>query len=75
MKNSFKKALNIYKYLAILFSIAFWIYMVIDDYIFIEKFWNKPRRNWNLDWILFRLFIGVYFLLLAYQYANNTTIS
>jgi len=38
MKNSFKKALKIFKYLSILFTIVFWIYMIIDDYVFIEKY-------------------------------------
>jgi hypothetical protein len=38
MKNSFKKALKCFRYLSILFTIAFWIYMIVDDYVFIEKY-------------------------------------
>lgn len=38
MKNSFKKALKIFKYLTILFSVIFWICLIIDDYVFIKKY-------------------------------------
>jgi hypothetical protein len=38
MKNSFRKAFTIFKYLSIIFTVAFWIYMVNDDYVFIEEY-------------------------------------
>ena len=37
MKNSFKKALEIFKYSSIIYTIAYWIYMFIDDWVFIQK--------------------------------------
>jgi hypothetical protein len=38
MKTNFKTALKIFKYLAVIFTILFWIYMIYDDYIFVEKY-------------------------------------
>ncbi len=38
MKKNFKTALKIFKYLAVIFTILFWIYMIYDDYIFVEKY-------------------------------------
>ena len=38
MKQNFKFALKIFKYLSIIFTISFWIYMIYDDYIFVEKY-------------------------------------
>ena len=49
MKNAFKKALTLFKYLFALFSIVFWIYMINDDWIFIEKYgfhWTKDILEW-----------------------------
>lgn len=38
MKDSFKKAFRIFKYISIFFIVIFWIYMIVDDFIFIEKY-------------------------------------
>ncbi len=45
MKDRFKKAFRIFKSLSIIFSIAYWIYIVIDDYQFIEN--TGPRTGLN----------------------------
>ncbi len=61
MKNYFKKAFNMFKYCCILFTILFWIYMIYDDYIFIEKYGItlKLIGMWFLWYIVY--FIGFAF--------------
>jgi hypothetical protein len=69
MKNHFKIALKSFKYLAILFSLIYWIYIVIDDYIFIKKY------GLNLE--IFEIWLSyffVYFLALTFYYWIIATI-
>jgi hypothetical protein len=61
MKNAFKKSLKIFKYLSIAFTVSFWIYMIYDDYIFIEK--NGLRPEYIGDWFLWYLIYFVGFAL------------
>jgi hypothetical protein len=63
MKNSFKKALKIYKYLAVFFSIIYWVYIVIDDYGFIERYWPNNLLEYLGLWMVYFLmyFIGFSF--------------
>jgi hypothetical protein len=58
MKNAFIKAMHLFKYFAILFTAVFWIYMIYDDYIFIEKYGVNLEGIWL--WILwyFAYFVG-----------------
>jgi hypothetical protein len=63
MKTSFKKALKLFKYLAIIFSVVFWIYMIYDDYIFIEKYGVNLEGIW-----LWFLWYFVYFLGFTFYY-------
>ena len=63
MKNSFKKALKIFKYLSLIFTVAFWIYMIYDDYIFIEKY------GINLEHIgIWFMWYLVYFFMFAFYF-------
>ena len=43
MKKSFSKALVIFKYIFIVFSLIYWVGVIIDDWVFIEKYW---KTNW-----------------------------
>ena len=38
MKNTLGRTFRVFKYLAIIFTVVFWIYMIYDDFIFIEKY-------------------------------------
>ena len=63
MKNAFKKTFKIFKYLAIIFTVIFWIYMIYDDFIFIEKY------GLRLEYIgLWFMWYFVYFLGLAFYF-------
>ena len=59
MKKSIWKIFRIFKYLVILFTIGYWIYIVIDDYVFIEKYWST---NWLESIGLWALYYLVYLL-------------
>lgn len=63
MKDSFKKTLRLFKYLSIVFTVAFWIYMIVDDYVFIDKY-GVTMKGIGL-WFLWFL---VYFLAFAIYY-------
>ena len=59
MKHFIKVAFKIFIYLSIAFTVAYWIYIIIDDYVFIEKYWTI---NW-LDYIaLWFLYYVIYYL-------------
>lgn len=59
MEASFRKAFKVFKYLSILFTVAYWIYIVIDDFVFIEKYWNTYWLEYLSGWTIYFL---VYFL-------------
>lgn len=43
MEKSLSRAIKVFKYLFVLFSLVFWIGMVIDDWVLVEKYW---KENW-----------------------------
>jgi len=55
MRSSLKKALRIYKYVAVLFSVIYWIYIVIDDYGLIETYWPEHLLEYLGLWIVYFL--------------------
>jgi hypothetical protein len=63
MKTSFKKTLKTFKYLAIIFSVVFWIYMIYDDYIFIEKYGLRLEYigGWFLWYFVYLLGFSFYY--------------
>jgi len=67
MKNSFKKTLKIFKYLAMIFSVVFWIYMIYDDFIFIEKYGLRLADigHWFLWYFVYLLGFAFYFWVIA----------
>lgn len=55
MKYGFIKAGRIFKYLLILFTLGYWIFIVVDDWVFIEKYWTDRWDMYIEIW--FRWFI------------------
>ncbi|MES2411550.1 MAG: hypothetical protein V4535_08925 [Bacteroidota bacterium] len=72
MKNSFKKALRLFKYLLILFSITYWIYIVIDDWNFIEEYWDTNWLEYIQIWIMY--FIAYVLTFIFYYWLIATAI-
>jgi len=65
MKKDFIKALHVFKYVFIVFSIIYWVYIVIDDWVFIEKYWPE---NWLMSIGLWALYFLVYSLILSFYF-------
>lgn len=65
MKHSFKIALKIYKYLCILFTFSYWIYIIIEDYYFIENYWNSNKLMYMVIWTRYFL---IYFIIFTFLY-------
>ena len=65
MKKSFKKALKYFKYLFLLFIPIYWIGVIIDDWKFIEKYWEinwiQYLGIWTLYFIVFALILSIYY--------------
>ncbi len=61
MKASFRKAWTIYKYLVLTLAPIFLIGMVIDDWVFVEKYWSKNWFEYISSWLLYCLVYGVAF--------------
>lgn len=55
MKKAFKKALTIFKYLTILFTIVYWVGIIIDDWVFIEKYWTEHWAEYIGGWFVWFL--------------------
>lgn len=67
MLTSFKIALKVFKYLSILFTVVFWIYMIYDDCIFIEKYGLELEDigSWFLWYLIYFLGFAFYFWVLC----------
>ncbi len=69
MNLAFSKALIAFKYLTILFSIIYWIFIVIDDWVFIVKYgttnWLECLGIWMLYYLIFLLAFSFYFWVVA----------
>jgi hypothetical protein len=63
MKIAFKKALKLFSYLSVVFTVSFWIYMIYDDYIFIEKY--GLNAEYVGGWLVWYL---AYFIVFALYY-------
>jgi len=63
MKELFRQGFKIYKYLSIVFFLCYWVYVVIDDYVFIEKYWKSHWLEYLGLWTVYFLtyFIGFSF--------------
>ena len=58
MKKLFNKAWKIFKYLFLLFTLIYWAGAIIDDWVFIEKYWAT-------NWIDYLTIWGIYYLLFS----------
>ena len=67
MKRSFNIPVKIFKYLFVLYSIVFWVYIIIDDYVFIEKYWSthwlEYIGGWFIYYLLYFMVLSIYFWL------------
>jgi hypothetical protein len=71
MKIGFKKALTIFKYLTILFTIVYWIGIIIDDCVFIEKYWSERWVEFIRGWFVW---FSIYFFAFSIYYWITATI-
>ncbi len=55
------KTWKIYKVLVLLFSVIYWIGVVIDDWGFVEKYWSTNWDDYLLTWIVWYLIYILYF--------------
>ncbi len=69
MKNAFTKALKIFKYLFILFTFLYWIGVIIDDWTFIENYWETNwidyLKIWSLYFLVFSLVFSFYYWIIS----------
>ncbi len=61
MKTSFRKAWKIYKYLVFILTPIFLIGMVIDDWVFVERYWSMNWFEYIYHWFLYCLVYGFAF--------------
>jgi hypothetical protein len=55
------KTWKIYKVLILLFSVIYWIGIVIDDWGFVEKYWSTNWDDYLLTWTVWYLIYTIYF--------------
>ena len=69
MREGFKKAGTIYKYITILLTIIYWIGVVIDDWVFIEKYWAEHWIDyigiWLIWFLMYLLVFSLYYWITA----------
>jgi hypothetical protein len=70
MKKSIRKIFKIFKYLVILFTLGYWIYIVIDDYVFIENYWSTNWLEyiglWTVYYLIYLLVFSLYFWAISF---------
>ena len=59
LDRSINKTLKIYKYASIIYIIAYWIYIIIDDYQFIINYW---KTNWVDYLTIWSIYFLIYFI-------------
>lgn len=69
MKEGFKIALKIFKYLTVLFAIVYWVGIIIDDWVFIEKYWKENWLEYILGWFVWFLIFFVGYSLIYWSTA------
>ena len=67
MKACFNKARKIYVVLSVLFTIAFLLYAIIDDWAFFEKFGKEilldHLASWTIWYLIYLLAFSLYYWL------------
>jgi len=59
MKNAFQLANRIYGYLFLAYVLAFGVFIVIDDWVFVVKYWSENWLQMIGGWLLWCLIIGI----------------
>lgn len=75
MRDAFKTAWKIFKYLSVLFCVIYWVGIVIDDYVFIEKYWTITNWDWLAYIGLWAIWFTFYFLAFSFYFWISATIS
>jgi hypothetical protein len=65
MKDLLRQTFKIYKYFSLAFFLAYSIYIVMDDYIFIEKYWESYWLEYLGLGIIYFL---MYFLVFSFYF-------
>jgi len=71
MEKSFYTSLNIFKYIFIAFCLIYWIGIIIDDWVFIEKYWSS---NWVVYVGIWAAWFLIYSLMLSLFYWGSATL-
>lgn len=71
MKEVFNKALSIFKKLILVFSLIYWVWVIIDDWIFIEKYWNTNGLQYVGIWLIW---FTIYAITLSVYYWGITSL-
>lgn len=73
MKASCKIAFKIFYYLSIVYTIGYWVYICIDDWIFIEKYSTNGWIDidhfaiWFMYFVVYFLGFSFYFWIIAFS--------
>ena len=61
MKQYFVKALKYFKYSFIIFTVLFWVVMIVDDWKFVEKYGAETIFENSSFWFLFYFAYSIFF--------------
>lgn len=69
MRKKFIVEFQIFKILLLAYSICFWIYAIIDDFVFIEKYGSQVINNFLIIWfgyyMVYLVFMSLVFWLIV----------
>jgi len=64
MKPLFRKTLRVFKYLTLLFTVVFWVGILIDDYPLYSQYWQSTWREYLIAWtVYFAIYFAVFSLI------------
>ena len=72
MKIGFKKAFTTFKYLTIILTTVYWIAIIIDDWVFIEKYFSEHWFEYVSTWFVW--FLIYFFAFSAFFWTTATII-
>jgi len=61
MKHYFSKALRYFKYSFIIFTLVFWVFMIVDDWVFFKKYGAETLFENSPFWFLFYFAYSLFF--------------
>ena len=71
MEKGYKKARKVFTYLIIMFTVAYWVYTPVDDWISVKKFWTESWLEFLDEWIAS---FAIYLLIGSLYYWTLATI-